>query len=118
MGEGVTFALIHDGQEYDIGNIICFIKDNEIIGWESAFGSEVLVAASKKISPFETSVICDVLKYEDSPDFRKFADSLMSTIEIINIGVLPSNKKEGFILRKYIKALINFLQIFRRIVFE
>ncbi len=118
IGEGVTLAIKYGETEYDIGNIICFIKDNEIIGWELAFGSEVLLAAHGNKSPFETSTICDVLLYEDRSDFRKFADSLMSTIEIINVGVLPSSKKEGFVLRKYIKALINLSHQFSQYYLE
>lgn len=104
-GNGLTFCYKQkNGNIYDLGNIISFVRDNRIIGWEMAMGTENFIAAVEEKNVFQTSMISDVVEYKDSVDFRKIEDSVVCLIEMINEGISPSAKREGFILRKYIKA--------------
>ena len=107
-GEGITFTYkSKEGKCRDLGNIICFIDDAtyEIIGWESGFGLETLMAIKGDKQLFETHPIWDVVKFSESPDLKKVMDSVVSSIEIIRSGYIPGSKKQGYILRKFLMVI-------------
>ncbi len=112
-GEGVTFSFENkDSELEDLGNLICIIKNDRIIAWELAFGTETMITRPEGKNVFEGSIICDILPYQDNPEFRKFSDALQCAAEIIQAGVRPGAKKEESVLRRYIKAIHSLQQAF------
>jgi alanyl-tRNA synthetase len=90
-------------------------------------GLERLTAASQNQPDiFQTDIFVDLMKAEPTKnlsDNRLIADHLRASVAMINEGILPSNKKQGYILRRLIrraaikleepKNLVNFIKYFQ-----
>lgn len=105
-GEGATLAM-HVGDTYeDLGNLIRIVDARGIcLGWELGFGVEVLLARKFCVNVFEALPFCLALPYQDSPTYRKFADCLISSVELLSAGLEPSHNRHGYVLKKFIKGL-------------
>ncbi len=70
-------------------------------------GLERLTAASQNQPDiFQTDIFVDLMKAEPTKslsDNRLIADHLRASVAMLNEGVLPSNKKQGYILRRLIR---------------
>ena len=70
-------------------------------------GLERLTAASQNQPDiFQTDIFIDVMKAEPTKnlsDNRLIADHLRASVAMLNEGVLPANKKQGYILRRLIR---------------
>ncbi len=89
-------------------------------------GLERLTAASQdQPDIFQTDIFIDLMTAkptENLSDNRLIADHLRASVAMINEGIFPSNKKQGYILRRLIrraaikldepKNLINFIKFF------
>lgn len=90
-------------------------------------GLERLTAASQdQPDIFRTDIYLDLMKAGPAKrirDNRLIADHLRAAVAMINEGILPSNKKQGYMLRRLIrraaikldepKNLVNFIKFFR-----
>ncbi len=90
-------------------------------------GLERLTAASQNQPDiFQTDVFIDLMKAQPTKnlsDNRLIADHLRASVAMINEGILPSNKKQGHILRRLIRraaikldepqSLVNFIKFFQ-----
>lgn len=106
-GEGVTLSYKkEDGSLDDLGNIIAILNTNDdIVAWESGFGTETIIGVRDNKNLFSCHKIWDILEYQNNKDIRKIADCIISIIAIIQEGIVLDAKKQGYILRKYLTTI-------------
>ncbi len=108
-------------------------------GVDTGMGLErMLVVSNNKNDVYETDVFEPAIKEiekislkkynDDKKEFRIIADHLKAAVFLINDGILPSNKEQGYIIRRLIRRAIvqsfrlninrNFLSLMTSKVFE
>jgi alanyl-tRNA synthetase len=81
----------------------------------------ILTALQSKRNVFETDVFYPIIQtiqkitgkeygtyYEDDRSFRILADHIRASVFLIADGVLPSNKEQGYVLRRLIRRAVRF----------
>src|SRR3989339_1455966 len=81
------------------------LKKLEVMGVDTGMGFERLLATvQKKKSVYET----DVFNNEETKEERIVADHIKASLFIISDGVMPSNTRAGYILRRLIRRAVRF----------
>ena len=81
------------------------LKKLDVLGIDTGMGFERLLAtAQKKKSVYET----DVFNNEKTKEERIVADHIKASLFIISDGVMPSNTRAGYILRRLIRRAVRF----------
>lgn len=91
--------------------------ESELKGVDTGMGLERLTAVMQgKSDVYETDIYQSMIEkieelskkqYENSPKaFRIIVDHLRSAIELISDGIIPSNKDQGYVLRRLIRRAI------------
>jgi len=111
-----------DGEDVEIWNIVfneyfcegsrekldkgeAKLKKLDVLGIDTGMGFERLLAtAQKKKSVYET----DVFNNEKTKEERIVADHIKASLFIISDGVMPSNTRAGYILRRLIRRAVRF----------
>ena len=96
------------------GKIICQLKNKNV---DTGSGLERLVSIlQKKESPFETDLFLENLKFlqensniqykDNKKEFRIILDHIRTAIFLIGDDLVPSNKEQGYILRRLIRRAV------------
>src|SRR3989344_3901434 len=97
------------------GNSNKELKKTEPLGIDTGMGFERLVTiVQDKKSVFETDLfapIMDSIPARDEKIKRILADHIRASVFLISDGVLPSNRDQGYILRRLLRRAIRFAQM-------
>ena len=97
------------------GNSNKELKKTESLGIDTGMGFERLVTiVQDKKSVFETDLfapIMDSIPARDEKIKRILADHIRASVFLISDGVLPSNRDQGYILRRLLRRAIRFAQM-------
>ncbi len=71
------------------------------------FDTDIFSLAIKKIEELSNQKYHELTEKGKAP-FRVLADHIRASVFIIGDGIVPSNKEQGYILRRFIRRAINF----------
>ncbi|GAB4140786.1 MAG: alanine--tRNA ligase [Patescibacteria group bacterium] len=74
---------------------------------QDIFDTDIFLLAINKIEELSGQKYHDLTEKEKAP-FRVLADHIRASVFIIGDGIIPSNKEQGYILRRFIRRAINF----------
>lgn len=107
-GKGVSLALIspRSGKPCELGNIIEISRQDQPIAIEMGFGLECLLTRFEdKDHTIEKHRLASLFSLADN-HWRKYADSIMVSMTLIQNGVKPNARGQGRVLREYIKGIV------------
>lgn len=106
-GLGATFCVINkNGEKHDIGEIIAFIKDNNIIGYETAFGLERLLSIVNNKNYYHYYDISRCAEYKEDNIYKKILGAVTCACELIHQNIEFGSKGREYILKKYLQAIL------------
>lgn len=106
-GIGATFCVVNKkGEKHDIGEIIAFIKDSNIIGYETAFGLERLLSIVNDKNYYHYYDIMRCTEYKEDNLYKKVLGAITCACELINQNIKLGSKGKEYVLKKYVQAIL------------
>lgn len=105
-GRGATFCIVQpDGHWRDLGNLIAFEWHGNTVAYGFGLGAETLSAGLSADRWVIDSTPEGRLASPTSPQEAKLADLAGLVVRLYQVGIAPSNRAQGYVMRKTIVYL-------------